>query len=253
MSRKPAAVQLWTLRQEIAADLPAALRRVAEIGYQGVEAWFANWPPAEALKAALADSGLKVVGAHVPFVELRDGFDAVAAYHRALGNSDVAIPMIPEELRRGEDDWKLRVEEIAAIARRCKEAGLRLSYHNHAMEFEETVGGVDAHDYIFATVGSDLLKAELDTYFIKHVGKDPAEYIRRYAGRGPLLHLKDESKDPRFANTEVGSGTVDWDAVLSAAESAGVEWYIVEQNSQGMGALESIAVSYEFLRSRGAV
>jgi len=255
MGVKPVAVQLWTLRQEIAADLAGTLRRVAEIGYAGVEGWFAAWPPADRLASVVADCGLKIVSAHVPFVELRGQFDTVAGYHRAIGNRDLVIPAIPQPMTATEDDWKQRVAEIARIGRRCRDAGFRLSYHNHAVEFESRVDGVEVHDYIFATVPADLLSAQLDTFFIEHVGKAPAAYIRRYAGRGPLLHLKDKSKDPAYMNTEIGRGTIDWDAVFAAADEAGVQWYIVEQNllAQQMPALESIAASFEFLRSRGVV
>jgi sugar phosphate isomerase/epimerase len=251
MSRMPVAVQLWTLRDEIAKDLPGTLRQVAEIGYAGVELWFQEFPPVDELGKILEDCNLKAVSAHVPFVQLRDGFESVVHYHRALGNTDLAIPIIPEDLRKTEDDWKQRVEEIVAIARRCKDAGLRLSYHNHAVEFEETVDGIEAHDYIFSTVDADLLQAQLDTYFIAEVGKDPAAYIRRYSGRVPLLHIKEKSKTPeRNKQAEIGHGVIDWDAVFAAAEEAGVEWYIVEQDWGVYPALESIKISFDYLESR---
>ena len=251
MSTKPVAVQLWTLRQEIAEDLPGTLRQVADIGYAGIEAWFPTWPPAGELKSIAEDSGLEIISAHVPFLELRDGLAGVAEYHRQLGNTALAIPNIPADLRAGADDWKRRVEEIAGIAAGCKQAGLRLSYHNHAVEFEDSIDGVDVHDYIFANVPADLLAAQLDTFFIADVGRDPAGYIRRYAGRGPLLHIKDRSTNLDAANTEIGRGTIDWDAVFAAADAAGVEWYIVEQNCQEYPALESIRMSYEYLSSCG--
>ncbi len=251
MSVKPVAVQLWTLREEIAADLPGTLRQVGEIGYAGIEAWFGTWPAAEQLKAIVADCGLTVISAHVALLELRDQFGSVAEYHHRLGNANLAIPMIPPDLRQGEDDWKRRVEEIVEIGRACRAEGFQLFYHNHTMEFEDQVDGGDAHDYIFSTAPPELLKAQLDTYFIEAVGKNPAEYIRRYAGRVPLLHIKDKSATPDIANTEIGRGTIDWDAVFAAAEEAGVEWYIVEQNCQELPALESIRVSLDYLKSHG--
>ena len=248
---KPVAVQLWTVRQEIAADLAGTLRQVADIGYKGIEAWFGAWPPAEQLKAIAADAGLTVVSAHVAFLELRDQLDTVLDYHGRLGNTSLAVPNIPADLRASEDDWKQRVEEITTIARVCTEAGFRLAYHNHADEFEATVNGADAHDYIFASIPPEVLNVQLDTYFIKAVGKDPAEYIRRYAGRGPLLHIKDQSAKPDVMNTEIGAGTIDWDSVFAAADASGVDWYVVEQNCQELEALDSIRMSFEYLKSRG--
>jgi sugar phosphate isomerase/epimerase len=243
---------LWTLREEISTDLAGTLVRVAEIGYRGVELWFPTYPPADQLRAVLDEAGLQPIGAHVPYLDLRDDFDRVADYHQALGNGDLVIPVIPANLRRGEADWKERVIEIEAIARRCREAGFRFSYHNHGMELEETVDGARVHDTIFSSVPADLLKAEIDTYFYAVAGLDPAAAIRRYAGRVPLLHLKDRAIPPAQGTVEIGQGTIDWDAVLAAADAAGVEWLTVEQNCQEHPPLESIRMSLEFLRARAA-
>ena len=252
MSGKPLAVQLWTLRNEIAEDLAGTLRQAADIGYDGVELWFARWPPADELRAILEDTNLRPPGAHVPYVELRDNLNAVVTYHRAVGNRDLAIPIIPGELRGTAEAWRQRVGEIGRIGGRCREAGMRLSYHNHAVEFEEFVDGVEAHDFIFSQVGSDVLQAQLDTYFFAAVGKDPVEYIHRYSGRMPLLHVKDLARvHGRTMTVEIGRGELDWDGIFSAAENAGVEWTIVEQNCQVYPALESIAMSYVYLKERG--
>jgi sugar phosphate isomerase/epimerase len=252
MNKKPVALQLWTVRNELAADVPGTLRRVAEIGYTGVELWFAQWPAAGDLKATLSACGLQAIGAHVAFLELRDNFPAVAEYHHTIGNTDVAIPMLPADLRQNEDDWRRRVDEIRQIAERCKAEGLRLSYHNHAMEFTDKVAGQEVHDYLFESIGPDLLQVELDTHFLSALGKDPAAYIRRYAGRLPLLHLKETATARQTGqNPELGQGIIDWDAVFAAADQAGVEWYIVEQNCQTHPALTSVRMNLDFLRSRG--
>ena len=183
MSKKPLGVQLWTLRKEIADDLAGTLAKVAEIGYVGVELWFPAWPEVAVLKAALAGSGLRVAGTHVPFLDLRDRFDRVAAYHSEIGNRDLVIPFLPQKLRDSDAAWGQRIAEIGEIAVACRNAGFRLSYHNHAFEFTDRVGGQEAHDAIFASVTPDLLKAELDTFFIQDVGKDPGRV--HPALRGP--------------------------------------------------------------------
>jgi sugar phosphate isomerase/epimerase len=129
---------------------------------------------------------------------------------------------------------------------------MRLSYHNHAVEFEEFVDGVEAHDFILSEVGGDVLQAQLDTYFIAAVGKDPVEYIERYSGRVPLLHIKELGVvDGKQMTVEIGQGELDWDGILKAADGAGVEWTIVEQNCQVHPALESVAMSYAYLREHG--
>lgn len=254
MTKKPVAVQLWTLRDEIAEDLPGTLAKVSDIGYDGVELWFRTYPPVAELKQMLKDCDLVPISAHVPYLDLRDHLEDVAAYHKELGNTNLTIPIIPGELRQTPEDWKRRVSEIEVIAHRCKELGCQLGYHNHTVEFESQVDGVDAHDYIFANVAPDLLKVQLDTYFIAAVDKDPVAYIQRYSGRMPLLHLKEKSKTPeRNQNAEIGSGVIDWDAVFSAAEDAGVAWYIVEQNCEVYPAIQSVRMSYDYLVSKGVV
>jgi sugar phosphate isomerase/epimerase len=181
-------------------------------------------------------------------LDLRDDFDVVAAYHTALENKDLVIPVIPGDLRQTEDDWRERIDEIEAIAERCRAAGFRLSYHNHAIEFENYVDGDEVHDVIFRQVEAALLDVELDTYFVKTMGKDPVAYIERYPGRLPLLHAKEAPlPGSERSNPEVGQGSIDWPAIVEASEQAGVEWIIVEQNCTDRPALDSVAASYRYL------
>jgi len=247
LGRKPVAVQLWTLRNEVARDLAGTLSQVARIGYSGVELWFPEYPPVDELTLVLSESNLKAISAHVPFEQLRDGFRSVAHYHKALGNTDLVIPFIPESLRHTEEEWTQRILEIADIAHRCKEEGFRLSYHNHGFEFIDKIAGVEVHDLIFSSVDADLLKAELDTYYVQVAGKDPAQYVRRFGGRLPLLHLKDKKPD-RNENTALGDGVIDWLAVFAEADRAGVEWYIVEQDCEMSPPFDSIRRSMEYLK-----
>ncbi|MCX7014313.1 MAG: sugar phosphate isomerase/epimerase [Candidatus Sumerlaeota bacterium] len=254
MTKKPLAVQMWTLRDVMKeVGWEKALREAAKIGYAGVELWFpGEFPPVAEAKAVLAETGLKPVSAHVPFLWFRNEFQKVADWHLALGSGNVTIPNVPGNLTKGPEGWKPIVSDIARIARKCKEAGLRLTYHNHATEFQEKIDGREVHECIFSTIGADLLKAELDTYFLQAVGKSPAEYIRKFRGRVPLLHLKDQNKNPKIMNAEIGRGTIDWKAVFAAADDAGVEWLIVEQNCQELPALESIRASLDYVKAMGA-
>lgn len=254
MKQKPVGIQLWTVRDELEKSVEETFTALSDIGYQGVETWFPEYPPASELKRILDNTGLRAMGAHVPFLDLRDNFEKVAAYHKEIGNSDLAIPIIPEELRGSGDNWKKRVEEIVGIAERCRNEGFRLSYHNHANEFKEFVDGMEAHDYIFQQIEAHLLKVELDTYFITAVGKNPVDYLKLYKGRVPILHIKDQHKEKgKYMNTEIGSGTIDWDAVFHAAEEAGVEWYVLEQNCEEFPSLQSVRKSFEFMKSKGIV
>jgi len=252
MAKKPVAIQMWTLRDELKNGLSKTLQRAAQIGYEGVELWFPGpFPPVKEMKTILAEANLKVAGAHVPLDAMTSDFPRVADYHREIGNRNLVVPHIPAPRARNEDDWKSVVKDLAAVGRKCADAGFRLAYHNHSIEFEMKVGGIEVHDYIFSSVPADLLAAELDTYFIQFVGKNPAQYVRKFSGRVPLLHLKDVSKTPeKYKNAEIGRGTIDWDSVFKAAEEAGVEWHIVEQNCDEYPTFESIRMSLDYLKSK---
>ena len=255
MADIPIAVQLHTIRQEMSEDMPGTLKRVAEIGYHGVElVRFDSQPEAGELKAMIDDCGLKLVSSHAGYDELKDSFDATIEYHRELGHRDLVLGAVPPDMRASDELWMAAVREVHEIARRCKDAGFRLSMHNHAFELEETINGVEAHHYIFTHIPPVLLNAQLDTFFIEDVGKDPAEYIRKFKGRGPLLHIKDKGKpeDPDD-QTQIGNGTIDWDAAFAAAVESGVEWYIVEQKRESVPGIESVKTSFDYLQSRGMV
>ena len=286
--KTPTAVQLWTLRKEVAEDLPGTLKKVGEIGYQGVELWFERWPPAAPLKQALADANLKVAAAHVELADLLADFARIADYHRELGNTTLVVPIIPDPLKLTADDWRRIADELSRVADDARRAGFRFAYHHHDFEFKAKVGDVEVHDFLFAAVNSRMkngagserrddlpsssrdrevpvpifhppqaeerMQAEIDVFFPTEMGRDPAALIRKFAGRVPLVHFKDKSPPgSRFRSIELGRGVIDWDTVLTACEAAGVEWYIVEQNCEDKPALDCIRASFEFLRGKGVV
>lgn len=250
----PVGVQLWTLRKELAEDLVGTLKQVAAIGYQGVELWFQKWPAAGELKKIVADCGLKIASAHVNLKDLLDDFPRLADYHRTVGNRTLVIPFIPNYAGLTQDGWNQTIDDIRHVARTGREAGFEVLYHNHAFEFTTRVGNVEVFDQIFGTIDAQLLGAEIDVFFVADVGRDPAALLRKFSGRLKRVHLKEKSKPGEKAqNTELGRGTIDWKPVLAAAAEAGTEWYLVEQNCEDRSALESIRVSFDYLRSLGVV
>ncbi len=248
----PIGVQLWTLRRELAEDLAGTLRKVGEIGYQGVELWFQKWPVAEDLKKIVDDCGLKIASAHVNLKDLLLDFNRIADYHRKIGNKTLVIPYIPDYAKLSADDWHRTIDEVRLAARNGSEAGFTMLYHNHDFEFTTRVGDMEVFDLIFGTIDEKLLGAEIDVFFVADVGRDPAALLRKFSGRLKRVHLKEKAKPGSPSkNTELGRGTIDWPTVLSAASEAGTEWYLVEQNCEDRPALESIRSSLEYLRNLG--
>ncbi len=251
MPRLPIALQMYTLRDAVAEDFPGTLARVADIGYTHVELAGYGGFTARDLKQGLTNLGLKVAGSHVGLNVLEGDLSRVIDYNREIGNRYIVCPSLPAERRQNADGYRQIADALNRAGATLKEAGLQLAYHNHAFEFERMEGGAYAYDILLGAADPDLVKIELDTYWVKKGGEEPAEYMRKYAGRIPLIHLKDMTPgdNPTFA--EVGEGTMDLAAIFEATEAAGGEYYIVEQDVCQRPPLESVRISYENLQKMG--
>jgi sugar phosphate isomerase/epimerase len=245
----PIALQPYTVRDELAKDYLGTLSRIAEVGYQAVELG----PPPEgisidALKQHLTQIGLGVVGAHAGIAQLTDGLDDLSAYLHEVGGTYVAI-----SYRFGSrQDVLDAARQFNTIGQRCRERGIQFLYHNHNWEFTR-FDGEYALDTLLAETDPELVKMELDTYWVQRGGEDPVAYLRRLHGRCPLLHVKDVEPGEEQFFAEVGEGTLDWGAILREAEAAGTQWLVVEQDRSRRPVFESIAISYRNLKAMGAI
>ncbi|MBB3114762.1 sugar phosphate isomerase/epimerase [Paenibacillus phyllosphaerae] len=241
-------LQLFTLRNETAADFAGTLRKVAELGYEGVE--FAGYGglSAEELKALLEETGLKAIGAHVSLDNLRNNLQGEIDYLKTIGAGYIACPWVsPEE--RTLEDWKKNIAFWKETAAEVTKQGLVFGYHNHEFEFQESIDGQFVFDAIYAADPANI-KVEMDVCWVKFAGQDPIAYINKYAGNLPLLHLKDFRKDEEggMITLELGQGEVDLPAVVAAASEAGVQWLIVEQDNCQNPPLESVANSLNWVK-----
>ena len=220
-------IQLYTVRDRMAEDVPGTLRRLAEIGYREVEfAGYFDHSPSE-IRAMLDDLGLASPSAHAPIEMLRESPEAVIETWLEIGHEYVVMPWLTPDQRDSLDKYKSHAELFNEFAARCTSAGLKFAYHNHEFEFE-AIDGVLPMDVLLAEVDPSLMQIELDLYWITVAGKDPFEYFQRHPGRFPLCHVKDMAPDG--AMTDVGSGTIDFAALFAASEQAGFEHYYVERD-----------------------
>lgn len=250
MAKMGIALQLYTLRDETADDFPGTLRKVAELGYQGVEfAGYGGLSPDE-LKALLAELGLQAVGSHVGLERLKRHLDEEIAMNLAIGSKYVVCPWLSEEDRR-EPDLASTIKLFTEAAAKLAQHGIQFGYHNHAFELEEKIGGNWLFDEIFAQTPAEQVKVEMDVCWVKVAGQDPVAYIAKYAGRIPLIHLKDirREADGSVLTVELGQGIVDLPAVIEASGQAGVEWMIVEQDNCQNPPLQSVANSMDWLKA----
>jgi sugar phosphate isomerase/epimerase len=151
--------------------------------------------------------------------------------------------------------FKNLAAKLNTAGEKAKAAGLTLCYHNHAFEFGP-VDGTTGLEILMKNTQKDLVSLEMDIFWVSVAGHDPVSLLQTYSGRVALLHLKDKSKGidtqynenvPHSAFKEVGSGVLDIPAVLSAADSAGVQNYFVEQDQTPGDPIDSLRKSYQYL------
>jgi len=220
------ALQLYTVREPAAADLPGTIRAVAEAGYTAVE--LAGLPPTEPayLAELLDDAGLRVAAAHESLESLRADASRVIDRLASLGCPRIVVPSMPRPDRATPDDVRRTAGDLASIATTAGARGLRLAYHNHDFEFE-SLDGTSVWDVLLDAL-PPAVEIELDVYWAAYAGRDPVALIRGLGSRVRLLHMKDLDADRRDAPP--GEGTLPFPEIVQAGRDAGVEWYVVEQD-----------------------
>jgi sugar phosphate isomerase/epimerase len=246
--------QLYTLRDLTQKDFAGTVRGVARVGYRAVElAGYGNFRTAHDVHKVLQDEGMRVAASHTNIEALERNLSRVLDDAQTLGSETVVLSFLPEPRRKDLSGWRASAQVLNRIGEECLRRGVELAYHHHHFEFQK-FDGQYALDLLWQQTDPRFLKAELDTFWIRYGGEDPARYIARLGPRATHLHLKDlvPGPPPRFA--EVGSGVLDFPGILKAARDAGVRWGIVEQDSTyERGPLEAVRTSFENLKALGVV
>ncbi|MFY9592697.1 MAG: sugar phosphate isomerase/epimerase [Caldicoprobacterales bacterium] len=269
-------LQIYSVRDFAEKDLEGTLEKVKEMGYDGVEfAGLYDHDPAQ-VKEMLERIGLEPVSAHVPLEAMLEDPEGVIGAYAEIGCKYIAIPYLVEDRRPGADGFQKTIEDIEKVAVAAKKFGIQMLYHNHDFEFVK-VDGKYGLDLIYESIPEDLLQTEIDTCWVKVAGEDPADYVRKYTGRAPVVHLKDfvmsakdkpeqlyeligiesEKKDEQekeaFGFRPVGYGVQDFESILEASEQAGAKWVIVEQDQPSLDktSMECAAMSREYLKKLG--
>lgn len=269
----PVAVQLYSVRDEMEKDFYGTIQKMKDLGYDGVEfAGLFGEEPAK-IKEFCAEIGIVPISAHVPYYDMLENPGKVLSDYAEIGCKYVVVPYLTEECRPGTEGFAATVEGIRKIGEAAKALGLQLLYHNHDFEFV-TIDGEYALDVLYSTVPADLLKTEIDTCWVNVAGVNPAEYVEKYSGRAPVVHLKDfkksgdnlgklydligiddeaqeDEEEDAFSFMPVGYGVQDIPAILAACENAGAEWVVVEQDSPAKNdtPLNSVKLSREYLKT----
>lgn len=256
---KKVGLQLYTVREQIAKDVPGVLAKVAAVGYTNVEPngytrkdkfWGMD---AKAFKAILDTNNLITtsglygidIGGQKDFDDLKHFADVA----NILGEKYVVIPWIFEEYRKTADDYKALADKMNKAGEVTKASGIHLAYHNHNFEFTDMGGGQLGYDLLLSNTDPKLVKMEMDIYWIVRGGADPVTLFNKYPGRFSLFHVKDMDKANPMINTEVGSGTIDFKTIFANAKLAGLDYAFVEQENFAMDWDASITKSAEYLKN----
>ena len=250
MSKIPVALQLYTLRDLTEVDYAGTLRKVAKLGYAGVELAGDGGLSAKDMKALLDDLQLLPAGSHVSIEAMQENLSEIIDYQLTIGNRFLVCPWINVTNPNQADEWCKVAAKLTSIGLECKRQGIILCYHNHDFEFA-AVDGQFGLDLLYANSQPEALQAELDLYWVKKGGQDPVSYINKLSDRLPLVHLKDMASDPAASFSEVGNGILDWPNIFIATANAGVVWHIVEQDNCQRPCLESVEISLRNLQNWG--
>ena len=241
-------VQLYTVRDALAEDYVGTLKKLKDIGLEYVEGAgnYGGGSAAEG-KKILDDLGLKASGSHVGIERLQHSLDDVIEEHQTMGIPFVIIPYLAEGDRH---DYTKLAGILEPIGHKLKDKGLTLCYHNHDFEFQ-MLNDMTGLDILYAKTDPSLLQAELDLAWVQIGGYNPASYVKKYADRTPLVHLKDydPAKTPRWQPG--GQGIVDWDACLAACADAGVQFGAIELDESAGDPIDAVRQSFEFFYGKG--
>ncbi len=269
LTNLPIAVQVFSVRDDASADFKGTMQKLKDMGYDGVElAGLYGYTPAQ-IRQMLDEVGIPAISAHVPYAELLADPEGTIAAYKEIGCQYIAFPYLTEDVRHGTPAFAETLEHMRHICEVAKSMGMPMLYHNHDFEFVKMDNGQFGLDYMYDAIDAGLLQTELDTCWVKVAGQDPAAYIRKYAGRCPVVHLKDFYKEGEASNMyeliglndkketkgifefrPVGHGLQNMPEIVKAAEESGAKWLVVEQDrSVGRTPLEAVKMSIDFLKN----
>ena len=268
----PVMLQLYNVREELGKDFDGTLLEIGRIGYKYVELALGHLlgKTSDQFKASLEKAGLTAVSAHVPYYDLIADPDKMIDFYMDIGCKFIVIPYLDDADRSTGANYEEVKKGIASIGEIVKKKGAVLLYHNHEFEFVD-YNGKYALDDLYDSIPPELLKTEIDVCWAKVGGVDPVQYILKYKGRAPIVHLKDfdsssgavkaeyeligEAKKARdagqFPFRALGQGMMDIPGIIKAAQEAGTEWLVAEQDNPtpGKTPLECAKISFDFLKS----
>lgn len=257
-------LQLYTVRDAMQKDPAATLAKVAQIGYNSVEA--ATYTGSEkfygmdakAFAALIKQNGLILPSSHYRLGEDQDNgkdvmgtmlhdWDKAVDDAKTVGAKYMVCAWLSPAERGNIDHFKLLAERLNKAGETCKKAGIQLCYHNHDFEFIKDNDQLP-YDILLNNTDKNLVKFESDLYWMSKAGHDPVEIFNAHPGRFPLWHVKDMDNTEKHSFTEVGNGTIDFKRIFKSADKAGLKYFFVEQDITPGDPFDSITKSIAYIK-----
>lgn len=236
-------VQLYTVRQAMAADPDGTLARLAGIGYREVELAGTYGLSAVDFRRKLDVAGLRAVSGHVGLDAVRNDWERTLDDANELGQSLIVVPSLPESVRSAEGLAGV-AEEFDRAGEAARTRGLRFGYHNHQWEFEP-LGGSTAMEILLDHTSAEVVDWQMDVFWTVDGGADPLVWMDRYQDRVTSIHIKDRTASGEMV--DVGDGVIDFGAVFALGRRHALSHGFVEHDSPG-DAMQSVRRSFEYLQ-----
>jgi len=242
-------LQLYTVRDQLQTDFDGTLAKIAQIGYKNMEfAGYYDRTP-EQVRATLDRLQLVSTSSHIGAPLMRQDAAAQIKSAKTIGQDYITIP----SYNFGKDlaGWRKGVAEFNQWGAMCRDAGIRLAYHNHAPEFAKVEGGPTGYDVLMRETDPALVDFEMDLYWTAFADQDPLALFAKYPGRFAMWHIKDMAvTGTQKGMTPVGKGSIDFKSIFAQARQSGMKYFFVEHDTAAQypgGSLASAQASYEYL------
>jgi len=245
----------YTFRNQFREDVPGTLDIIRDMGFSNIE--FSNLfgLTASEMRELLDDREMICTSYGVSYDDLVNDTDRVAEEANTLGAKYVRVAWIPHDSPFDIDDARKAVSDFNEAGKKLREHGLYFSYHNHGYEFSPYEGGT-LFDYIVQNSDPDYVNFEMDVFWVAHPGHDPVELLETYPDRFTLVHLKDLKEDashdysggaPAEYDVPLGTGQIDFQAFLEAAQNSSIEYFYIEDESADV--LQRVPKSRDYIMS----
>lgn len=235
----PIGLQLYSLRADFKKDVPGTMAKVAGFGFKNVELAGTYEMKPEPFLALLKSNGLTAVSGHFSYDMFRTNAHGAAHLAEELGLQYAGCAWIPHT---GDFDEK-QARAAAAVFNEAGKVlaahGIKFFYHTHGYEFRPHGNGT-LFDLLMAETNPKFVSYEMDVFWVIHPGADPVKLLQKYGDRFQLMHVKDmkigtkgdfTGKSDVNNDVQLGTGVMDWPAILGAAKKAGVKWYFIEDEA----------------------